>query len=65
MIDSGEFTSIVEQRYAGWQGSLGRAMLGGEMTLESISDGAVADAISPQPRSGRQELIEILVNKYI
>jgi xylose isomerase len=65
MIESGEFSTIVDERYAGWQSPLGRAMLNGEMTLESISDGAVADAVAPQPRSGRQELIEILVNKYI
>ena len=34
-------------------------------TLEAVADGAVAEGIQPQPRSGRQELIENILGRYI
>ena len=65
MIERGEFAKIVSERYAGWQGAAGRAIVDGKLTLEAISDGAVADGIDPRPLSGRQELIENMLGKYI
>jgi xylose isomerase len=65
MIERGELANIVKQRYARWQGELGRAILAGKMTLESISDGAVAEGIDPRPQSGHQELIENITARYI
>ncbi len=54
-----------KDRYAGWQSADARSILDGTMTLESISDGAVAKGIDPKPRSGRQEYAENLVSRYI
>jgi xylose isomerase len=65
MIEGGQLAEIVKERYAGWQGELGRAILDGKMTLEAVSDGAVAESITSQPRSGRQELIENLLGRYL
>jgi xylose isomerase len=65
MIERGELAGIVKERYAGWQGELGSAILDGKMTLEAMADGAVAEGIQPQPRSGRQELIENILGRYI
>ena len=65
MIERGELATIIKDRYAGWRGELGRAILDGKMTLEAISDGAVAEGVVPQPRSGRQELIENTLGRYI
>jgi xylose isomerase len=65
MIERGELTQIVKDRYAGWQGETGRAILDGKMTLEAVSDAAVKEGVAPQPRSGRQELIENTVGRYI
>ena len=65
MIEKGEIAAILKDRYAGWQGNLARAILNGEMTLSAVADGAVADGIDPQPRSGRQELIENIVARYV
>ena len=65
MIERGELAKMVQDRYAGWQGELGRSILGGKMTLEALSDGAVADAADPVPRSGRQELFENVLGRYI
>ena len=65
MIERGELASIVTERYAGWRGELGSAILDGKMTLEALSDRAVAEGIAPKPRSGRQELIENLLGRYL
>ena len=65
MIERGELAGIVKKRYAGWQSKLGSAILEGKVTLEAVADGAVAEAIQPQPRSGRQELIENILGRYV
>jgi xylose isomerase len=65
MIEGGEMAGLVKDRYAGWQGTDAQAMLSGKMSLESISDAAVAAGIDPHPRSGRQEYVENLVSRYI
>jgi xylose isomerase len=65
MIERGQFTDIVKERYAGWRGKLGSAILDGKMTLEALSEGAVAEGITPKPRSGRQELIENTLGRYL
>jgi xylose isomerase len=65
MIERGELAKMLQDRYAGWRSESGRAILDGKMTLESLSDGAVADGVNPVPRSGRQELIENLLGRYI
>ena len=65
MLEQEKLAAIVKDRYAGWQGELGRAILDGKMTLEALSDGAVEDGVTPQPRSGRQELIENILGRYL
>ena len=65
MIEKDDIAAIVRDRYAGWAGELPQAILDGKMTLASIADGAVADGIAPQPRSGRQELVENMVARHV
>jgi xylose isomerase len=61
LIESGELAGFVKDRYAGWQGANGQAMLSGKLSLEAISDAAVADGVSPKPKSGHQEYLENLI----
>jgi xylose isomerase len=65
MIEGGELAGFVKDRYAGWESESGQAMLNGKMTLESISDGALADGVSPRPKSGRQEYLENIITRYV
>ena len=65
MIQDGALDKIVEDRYAGWRGELGEKILGGRVSLADLSDLALQKGIEPKPRSGRQEAIENLVNRYI
>ncbi|HET9931967.1 MAG TPA: xylose isomerase [Polyangiaceae bacterium] len=65
MIQDGALDKIVEDRYAGWRGDLGEKILGGRVSLADLSDLVLQKGIEPKPRSGRQEAIENLVNRYI
>ena len=64
MLEGGEIAAFVEQRYAGWHTIAARNMLEGRSSLEAVSDGAVADNITPIPKSGRQEYLENVVSRY-
>jgi xylose isomerase len=65
MLDAGVLTVPLAERYAGWSGPEGRAILAGERSLADLADRAMAAGLDPQPRSGRQEYLESLVNRYV
>ncbi len=57
----GELARIVEARYASWQSPLGRKILSGGADMDSLEKEVLA-AGEPESASGRQELLEILLN---
>jgi xylose isomerase len=65
MIEDGTFDKVQDARYAGWQEKGAAAMLKGERTLEQIAQWVDAENINPQPKSGQQEYLENLVNRFI
>ncbi|WIJ25337.1 xylose isomerase [Devosia sp. RR2S18] len=65
LIEDGEFDRLLDDRYAGWNQQGAAAMLKGERTLEEIAAWVEAENINPQPRSGRQEYLENLVNRFV
>jgi xylose isomerase len=65
MIEDKALSGPLEERYAGWKSAEAKAMLSGKRTLEEISERVLKKTIEPQPRSGRQELLENIVNRYV
>jgi xylose isomerase len=65
MLDSGVLTDALKERYAGWDAPEGRAILAGERSLADLADRVLRSGSDPQPRSGRQEFLESLVNRYV
>lgn len=65
MIEDKALSGPLEARYAGWNEAGAKAMLEGERTLEQISDWVISNTIEPQPKSGRQEFLENVVNRYV
>jgi len=65
MIRSDTLGQLCEDRYAGWSKTFGQAMLDGELSMSEISDRVLDEQIEPQPCSGRQEMLENIVNQYI
>jgi xylose isomerase len=65
MVEQGTIARAREARYAGWDGQLGRGILAGDVPLDALADKVVGGGIDPKPVSGRQELLENLVNQRI
>ncbi len=64
IVEDGGLDAHVEERYAGWTNGAARAMLNGETTLDAIAARVDAEEINPQPRSGRQEYLENMLNRF-
>jgi xylose isomerase len=64
MIKDGALADHLSQRYAGWESKLGRRILSGKSSLADLAALVDDAALEPQPHSGRQELLETLVNTY-
>jgi len=65
MVELGTIKRLREERYAGWAGELGTAILSGGVTLEELERRLATGKIDPKPVSGGQELLENLVNQQI
>jgi xylose isomerase len=65
MVEDKALSGPLSDRYSGWNSAEAKAMLGGQRTLEDISRRVLADGIEPQPKSGKQEYLENIVNRYV
>jgi xylose isomerase len=65
LVESGELEQFRRQRYAHWDGELGRRIIGGDMSLSQLAEHAFVHDLRPQPVSGRQEWLENRVNAAI
>ena len=65
LIEDGEFDRLLDERYAGWDQGLGKDILAGKLSLADIAGRVERDNLNPQPRSGRQEYLENLVNRFV
>jgi xylose isomerase len=64
MLEDGALEAPLEERYAAWNGGDAKKLLAGTYSLEDI-ERRVRQAPDPKPRSGRQELLENIVNRYV
>ena len=53
MVQDGALETLRAERYAGWDGTEGRAILAGERTLDDLRSRVVTDNTDPAPVSGR------------
>lgn len=65
LIEDAPLSDFVEERYAGWKGELGQSIMSGEHSLESLSQLVLENDVNPKHVSGRQELLENIVNRYV
>ncbi|HEX2575749.1 MAG TPA: hypothetical protein VHK88_05325, partial [Aquihabitans sp.] len=64
LIESHALEGPRRDRYASWDGELGSSILGGSATLADLKERALT-ATEPTGTSGRQELLENVVNRHI
>ncbi|CAK7257807.1 MULTISPECIES: xylose isomerase [unclassified Shinella] len=65
MIEDKALSGPLAERYAGWQTPEAQKILSGGSSLDALEAYVLAGGINPQPRSGRQELLENVVNRYV
>jgi xylose isomerase len=65
IIEDGTYDKIVDARYAGWNGPLGKDILSGKLSLADLAAKVDAENINPQPKSGQQEYLENLINRFV
>ncbi|SMX29385.1 Xylose isomerase [Pelagimonas phthalicica] len=63
MLEDGGLETALKERYAGWESAEAQAMLGSD--LGSIAQRVLDDNVNPEPRSGRQEILENYVNRFV
>ena len=63
MLEDGKLEEARQARYAGWDSAEVQAMLA--EGLDEIAARVEGEGLNPTPRSGRQERLENLVNRYV
>ena len=63
MLADGGLETALADRYAGWDDPAGQAML--DSDLDQLFARVHAGEIVPEPRSGRQEILENYVNRFV
>ncbi|MBV7411108.1 xylose isomerase [Maritimibacter sp. DP1N21-5] len=63
MLEDGVLEDMRSERYAGWKTPEAQAMLTAD--LATVASRVEGEGINPQPRSGRQEILENIVNRYV
>jgi len=63
LLEDGALERARAERYAGWETPAARAMLDGDLAAAAAR--VEAEGIEPQPRSGRQERLENLWNRFV
>src|SRR6056297_642745 len=64
MLEDGTLEAMRAERYAGWDTGDGKALLE-SATLEDCHERVIERGIQPEPRSGRQERLENIVNRFL
>ncbi|MGB2202814.1 MAG: xylose isomerase [Pseudooceanicola atlanticus] len=63
MVEDGGLETALADRYAGWQTDAAQQLLNSD--LGSIAARVLSEGINPEPRSGRQEILENYVNRFV
>jgi xylose isomerase len=64
ILEDGRIQAVVDARYAGWQGKFGQKILHETKSLADCEDHVLRHG-EPTLTSGRQELLENIINEYI
>ncbi len=64
ILEKSEYRKMRQNRYISFDSAQGKAFEAGELTLEELRDLAI-QAGEPQSKSGKQEYLENLINRYI
>lgn len=64
LLEDGRWTAFVDGRYAGWNTGIGAKVLRGEASFDDC-EAFIAQKGEPVRQSGRQEMLENLINEFV
>jgi xylose isomerase len=64
MIASKKFDKAIQNRYVGWDTTFGKKVENGQLGFAELEAYTIKNG-EPQIQSGRQELLENLLNEYL
>ena len=65
LINDNVIPKFIDERYADWDKELGKFIHDKKNSLDDIQNQVLDKNIEPEPRSGRQEYLENILNKYL
>ena len=65
MLTDNELPNYINNRYVDWNNELGKFIHDKKNDLEKVAKKVLEENLNPQPRSGNQELLENILNKYL
>lgn len=65
MVEDGELSQFLADRYKEWSSPDATRMLSGELDLVAIYQNVKNRDINPRPKSGKQEYLENVVNRFL
>ncbi|GAB2696721.1 xylose isomerase [Aliiglaciecola sp. 3_MG-2023] len=65
IINNDFLAAKVKERYAGWNKDLGKGIISGEHSLQSLAKFTLDNSLAPKHVSGQQELLENKVNRVL
>ena len=65
LINDNILPKHIQHRYAKWDNELGKRIHDTKTNLEELHQTVIDQNINPEPKSGQQELLENLLNKYL
>jgi xylose isomerase len=63
MIEDGNLEKALQERYEGWKSQEAQNMLTSD--LATITAKVIQNSINPEPKSGKQEILENYINRFV
>jgi xylose isomerase len=65
LIEDGRIDTFIEEKYSSFNEGIGKKIINNETTLEELCAYACEKGITENPKSGRQEYLQTIVNQIL
>lgn len=65
LVEQAKLKDFVSQRYAGWEQGMAKEVLEGKHDVESIGKHVLSNDLEPEPKTGRQEMLQNIINRSL
>ena len=65
LLEGGEIEAFIDERYSGWRSGLGKQIVDGTVDFEALEKYTLENGHAIELSSGRREMLEAIVNRYL